>query len=111
MDVANSIWHIAPVPPDFLNHPCPFPEEIPHRLTTLYSYPGELVLDPFVGSGQTTKVAHALERRYVGYDIIEKYVELARQRIDEPLYLRQEQLIVRFKKIDIDTPTNRSRKR
>lgn len=111
MDIANSIWHIAPVPPGFLDHPCPFPEEIPHRLITLYSYPGELVLDPFVGSGQTTKVAHALGRRYAGYDIIEKYVELARRRIDEPLYLRQEQLIARFKKIDIDTPTNHSRKR
>jgi site-specific DNA-methyltransferase (adenine-specific) len=111
MDVANSIWHIAPVPPDYLDHPCPFPEEIPYRLIQLYSYPDELVLDPFVGSGQTTKVAKALDRRYVGYDIIEKYAALARARLDEPLAVRPKQLIARFKKIDLHAPTGKQKKR
>src|SRR3974377_1592350 len=45
LDVANNVWHIAPVPPDVIDHPCPFPEEIPDRLIRLSSYEGELVLD------------------------------------------------------------------
>ena len=104
MDVANNVWHIAPVPPDFLDHPCPFPEEIPHRLISLYSYPGELILDPFAGSGQTLKVARWLDRQFVGYEIIPKYVKLAGRRIDEPLSIRPQQLIAVFQKVGLDDP-------
>jgi len=104
MDIANNLWHIAPVPPNIIEHPAPFPEEIPYRLICLYSYPGDLVLDPFVGSGQTLKVAYHLGRRYVGYEIIPKYVALARQRIEEPLSIRSEQLVAVFEKVSIDVP-------
>lgn len=100
-EIANNVWHIAPVPPNYLPHPCPFPEEIPYRLILLYSYKGDLVLDPFLGSGTTVKVAKALGRRYVGYDIQEKYIEIARRRLDEPLHLR-EQLIPRFEKMPVE---------
>ena len=99
MDTANNIWHIAPVPPDHLDHPCPFPEEIPHRLISAYSYPGDLVLDPFAGSGQTTKVARCLGRRCAGYEVIAKYAELARRRLSEPLRIRPQQLVARFEKV------------
>lgn len=102
MDVANNVWHIAPVPPDTLDHPCPFPEEIPYRLITVYSYPGDLVLDPFAGSGQTLKVARHLDRRIVGYEIVERYAELATRRLEEPLAVRPQQLIAVFDKIDLD---------
>lgn len=68
-DVANNIWHIAPVPPGVIDHPCPFPEEIPDRLIRLYSYKGDTVLDPFLGSGQTAKVAVRLGRNSIGYDV------------------------------------------
>jgi DNA modification methylase len=102
MDTANNIWHIAPVPPGFLDHPCPFPEEIPYRLIQMYSYPGDLVLDPFVGSGQTTKVAKWLNRRFVGYDTVERYVQLARERLEEPLSVRPEQLIAVFDKVRLE---------
>lgn len=101
-EIANTVWHIAPVPPGYLDHPCPFPEEIPERLIQLYSYPGELVLDPFCGSGQTLKVAHHLNRRYVGFDINQKYVDLSRQRINEPSGIRAEQLTAVFSKIPIN---------
>ena len=104
MDIANSVWHIAPVPPATLNHPCPYPEEIPYRLIKLYSYPNEIVLDPFVGSGQTTKVAKALGRQFAGYEIIEKYVTLARERLERPLNIRPKQLIATFEKIALDAP-------
>lgn len=102
MDVANTVWHIAPVPPRHLDHPCPFPEEIPYRLIHLYSYPGDLVLDPFAGTGQTLKVAKHLGRRFVGYETVEKYVNYARRRLSEPLGVRQEQLIAVFERIPID---------
>ena len=105
LDVANNVWHVAPVPPAFVAHPCPFPEEIPYRLITLYSYPDDLVLDPFLGSGQTTKVAKALKRRCVGYDTLARYVELAACRLDEPLSLRREQLVAVFDKVPMDWPT------
>lgn len=104
MDVANNVWHIAPIPPDYLDHPCPFPEEIPHRLISVYSYPGDLVLDPFVGSGQTLKVAKHLKRKYVGYETVQKYVELTEKRINEPLSLREYQLVATFDKVHIDEP-------
>lgn len=111
MDLANNIWHIAPVPPDLLDHPCPFPEEIPYRLITLYSYPNELVLDPFVGSGQTIKVAHALGRAYAGYETIAKYYQLALKRLDEPLAIRPQQLIAVFEKIGLDDAAGGNKKK
>jgi site-specific DNA-methyltransferase (adenine-specific) len=106
MDVANNVWHIAPVPPDHLDHPCPFPEEIPYRLIQLYSYPDDLVLDPFAGSGQTLKVARALDRRYAGYEIVAHYAELAARRVEEPLSIRPQQLIAVFDKIGLDDPAS-----
>jgi modification methylase len=99
-EIANSVWHIAPVPPGCINHPCPFPEEIPYRLMKLCSYENDLVLDPFNGSGQTTKVAHHFGRSYVGIDLVKEYVELAKSRIQrERLHIRSEALIADWKKI------------
>lgn len=99
-EIANSVWHIAPVPPGYINHPCPFPEEIPYRLMKLYSYKGDTILDPFNGSGQTTKVASHFKRRYVGMDIIEDYVKLARERLkEEGLHIRPNALIANWRKI------------
>jgi site-specific DNA-methyltransferase (adenine-specific) len=103
-EIANTVWHIAPVPPGHLPHPCPFPEEIPHRLIGLYSYAGDTVLDPFCGSGQTLKVAKYLRRHYVGYDLAAQYVELSRQRVHEPPGLRAEQLVASFDKLPLDAP-------
>jgi site-specific DNA-methyltransferase (adenine-specific) len=102
MDVANTVWHIAPVPPGHLDHPCPFPEEIPYRLILLYSYPGDLVLDPFTGTGQTLKVAKHLGRRFVGYETVKKYFDYANRRLNEPLHVREQQLIAAFERIPMD---------
>lgn len=108
-DIANNIWHIAPVPPGQLDHPCPFPEEIPYRLIRLYSYVGDLVLDPFCGTGTTLKVARNLARRWVGYEVLESYCTLAQRRIAEPLILRK-QLIEVYDKIEYGerTPPTRT---
>lgn len=99
-EIANSVWHIAPVPPGCIDHPCPFPEEIPYRLMKLYSYENDLILDPFNGSGQTTKVAHHFGRRYVGVDLVKDYVELAKSRIErEQIHIRHEALVANWGKI------------
>lgn len=108
MDVANNIWHIAPVPPDYLDHPCPFPEEIPYRLISVYSYKGDLILDPFAGSGQTLKVAKNLDRKYVGYEIIQRYVNLSEKRLREPLSIREYQLVATFEKVRWDEPLEKN---
>ena len=99
-EIANSIWHIAPVPPGYIAHPCPFPEEIPYRLMKLYSYEGDTILDPFNGSGQTTKVASHFNRRYIGIEIVNEYIQLAKARLaEEQLHIRSEALIANWKKI------------
>ena len=100
MDVANNIWHVAPVPPRMLDHPCPFPEEIPYRLVRMYSYRDDVVLDPFCGSGQTAKVAAALGRHTINYDTKKEYVKYARKRLHDGLKIRPKQLVVRFDKMD-----------
>lgn|GEM_PF-226290 len=109
-EIANNVWHIAPVPPRTIDHPCPFPEEIPYRLVQLYTYRGDTVLDPFLGSGQTTKVAFALGRNAVGYDVVEPYVEYAWQRLKEPLAVRASQLVAEFKHIPLDAPLGYDRR-
>ena len=106
MDIANNVWHIAPVPPRAIDHPCPFPEEIPYRLITLYSYRGDSILDPFVGSGQTAKVAVALGRNASGYDTKQEYIDYARDRINEPLKVRPLQLTARFEKTPFILPSS-----
>lgn len=80
-DIANNIWHIAPIPPRTIAHPCPYPEELVRRLVLLYSQVGDEVLDPFLGSGQTALCALRNERKCVGYEIEPSYLELARKRI------------------------------
>lgn len=103
-EISNNVWHVAPVPPGMLEHPCPFPEEIPYRLVQLYSYPGDIVLDPFLGSGQTAKVAFALGRNVLGYEVVEKYAEYSFRRLEEPLAVRPSQLVAEFNHLPLDAP-------
>jgi len=111
-EIANSVWHIAPVPPSYRKfHPAAFPEEIPYRLIQLYSNVGDLVLDPFTGSGQTPKMARFLKRRYIGVDKSEKYVKIATKRIMEPPLLRGLQLVPNWKfpeQLILDSSNTRS---
>jgi DNA modification methylase len=85
--VSLSIWDITPVPPRSITHPAVFPEQIPWRLIQLYSTKGDVVLDPMNGSGQTTKAAKKLGRKFIGIDIRKPYVEIAKRRLNEPFVL------------------------
>ncbi|MBC6436804.1 MAG: site-specific DNA-methyltransferase [Rhodobacteraceae bacterium] len=98
-DIANNVWHIAPVPPNSIDHPCPFPRELARRLILLYSDEGDEVLDPFLGSGQTALASVSHGRRCVGYDIEEKYIALARSYMKTPPPSRKFNLIARFEKV------------
>ena len=102
-DIANNVWHIAPVPPRTIDHPCPYPEELVRRLVLLYSEKGDTVLDPFLGSGQTAVSALREGRRCVGYDTEEKYLKLAVSRIREmrlgTASVRRHNLLPRWEKV------------
>ena len=77
----KSIWRFHAVSAKKIGHPAPFPIELPLRLIHLYSYAGDIVLDPFMGSGTTGKAAQESGRKYIGYEIEEKYIEIANKRL------------------------------
>jgi site-specific DNA-methyltransferase (adenine-specific) len=83
LEFTKSVWTFAAEPATKVGHPAPFPVELPYRLIQLYTFKEEVVLDPFMGSGQAAIAAIKTHRRYVGYEINEKYVKLAEQRIKE----------------------------
>ncbi len=82
LEWTKSVWHFPAVSAKSIGHPAPFPEELPHRLIQLYSFKGDVVLDPFCGSGTTCLVAWKDGRHYIGYDIMQEYIELASERIN-----------------------------
>ena len=81
MEWTKSVWHFSPVSAKKIGHPAPFPTELPRRLIDLYTYLGDVVLDPFMGAGTTAYVAQTLHRTFVGYEIKSSYVDLAEQRL------------------------------
>jgi site-specific DNA-methyltransferase (adenine-specific) len=82
LEWTKSIWTMNAESARKVGHPAPFPEELPNRLIQLYSFKGDVILDPFIGSGTTALAALKSERRFVGYDINEEYVKLANERIN-----------------------------
>ena len=75
-----SVWEIPPESARRVRHPAPFPIELPRRFIELYTYRGEWVLDPFMGSGSTAVAAVRTGRRWVGYDVDPDYCGIARRR-------------------------------
>ncbi len=90
LEWTKSVWTFPSVSAKRIGHPAPFPEELPHRLIQLYTFVGDVVLDPFCGSGTTCLSALKSGRHYIGYDIEERYIELATERIKT--YANQTQL-------------------
>ena len=81
MDATLDVWELAPESATRVNHPAPFPVELPQRLIDLYTYRGDVVLDPFMGSGTTAVAAVRTGRHYLGYDTDEAYAKAARERV------------------------------
>ena len=81
MQNTKSVWSFNAESAKRVNHPAPFPVELPLRLIKLYSYVGDVILDPFMGSGTTAEAALCTSRRYVGYEINANYVAQAQSRL------------------------------
>jgi len=79
-----SIWDIVKTPEENkLRHPAMFPVELCKRLIEIYTRKGDVVLDPFMGSGSTMIAAKELDRRGIGLDVNPKYVRLAKRRLSQ----------------------------
>jgi site-specific DNA-methyltransferase (adenine-specific) len=85
LEWTKSVWTFPAVSAKKIGHPAPFPEELPHRLIQMYSYSGDVILDPFTGSGTTCLAAARDNRHYIGYEIDEAYVDLAQSRLNSEL--------------------------
>ena len=81
IDATKSIWDIPAESAKKVGHPAPFPVELPKRLIELYSFKGDVVLDPFMGSGTTAIAAEKNNRQWIGYDISQEYIDVAYYRL------------------------------
>ena len=81
----HNVWHISPCnsSKERCGHPAPFPEQLANDHIISWSNEGDVVLDPFMGSGTTAKMAILNGRHYIGYEVDEGYCEIARRRISE----------------------------
>lgn len=78
----NAKWSIAPERDmKKYNHPAMFPKKLVERVLKLFSFEGDIILDPFNGVGTTTLVSKQLNRRYIGIDISKEYCQTARHRV------------------------------
>ncbi|MFC1999627.1 DNA-methyltransferase [Chloroflexota bacterium] len=83
LEFTKSVWTFPAESARKVGHPAPFPVELPYRLIQLYTFEGDVVLDPFCGSGSTCLAALKTGRHYIGYDVERDYVQLAERRIRE----------------------------
>ena len=81
LEFTKSVWRFPTESARRIGHPAPFPVELPRRLIELYTFAGEMVLDPFMGSGSTALAALQTGRHFVGYDVDADFVDLARKRV------------------------------
>lgn len=81
LEWTKSVWTFPAVSARSIGHPAPFPEELPRRLIQMYTFKGDVILDPFCGSGTACLAAIKDGRHYIGYDVKSEYVKLANQRI------------------------------
>ena len=81
LELTKSLWSFSAESAKRVGHPAPFPVELPRRIIQLYSFEGDLVLDPFVGSGTTCLAALQCGRHFVGYEKNSVYAQHATRRI------------------------------
>ncbi len=83
MDWTNGVWTFNGESKKRIGHPAPFPRELPRRCIKLFSYLGDIVLDPFLGSGTTLIEACLNNRIGIGVDVDKHYYQLAQRRLEE----------------------------
>lgn len=81
LEFTKSVWSFSPESARRVGHPAPFPVELPHRLIQLYTYDGDIVLDPFMGTGATAVAAVRDRRHFVGFELSEDYAARAEARV------------------------------
>jgi site-specific DNA-methyltransferase (adenine-specific) len=81
MEYTNGIWTFSGESKKKVGHPTPFPIELPRRCIKLFSFLGDVILDPFMGSGTTLIAAYLNNRKAIGIEIDESYCELAKERL------------------------------
>jgi DNA modification methylase-like len=97
----NGHWYFPGAKQD--KHLAMFPEELPHRLIKMFSFPGETVLDPFMGSGTTALAARNLNRNSVGYEINQDFIPIIRERIENnDVFTEVEMEIIKQPALKID---------
>lgn len=79
----SNIWEIKRGKKLAKNHGATFPEELVEKVVSNFSKEGDIVLDPFVGTGTTPKVCKDLNRRYIGFELLEGYYKFAIDRLKE----------------------------
>lgn len=90
VDVTRDVWRIDAESATRIGHPAPFPVELPLRLIDLYTYEGDLVVDPFVGSGTTLVAAARAGRIGIGYDTDDAYIAMADERLQAEIQRGEE---------------------
>jgi site-specific DNA-methyltransferase (adenine-specific) len=83
MAATLSVWDIPAESARRVGHPAPFPVALPKRFIELFTFEGDLVLDPFMGSGSTAVAAVTTGRHYAGYDTDPAYVAIAEERVSQ----------------------------
>lgn len=83
--IKGNVWEM-PVSNTKYNHPAIFPEKLAQDHILSWSNPGDIVFDPFLGSGTTAKMAVLNDRKYIGFEISKEYFDIACQRLDDVEY-------------------------
>lgn len=106
----GDVWtfsHVHYCSVERLPHPTQKPEALLERIIKASSNPGDVVLDPFVGSGTTCRVAQVLERNWLGIDLNPEYISMSQQRLDAP-FEGFDSLDLRVKRTPKDLPAVKS---
>jgi len=89
MEWTNGIWSFNGESKKKVGHPAPFPVELPRRCIKLFSYVGDVILDPFLGSGTTLIAAYLNKRKGIGVEIDKEYCDLAIKRLKQDAQINQ----------------------
>jgi site-specific DNA-methyltransferase (adenine-specific) len=92
MEWTNGVWNFSGESKKRVGHPAPFPVELPRRCIKLFTFVGDIVLDPFLGSGTTLIACAETNRKGIGFEIGEDYCEIAKKRLVSEGLITQQRL-------------------